>query len=154
MNKYFLIIGLLILKTLSYADPELEIALQGPQELKFKFEGASILAPGNPDEVSSLEQTQRPKLSVWQAGRKNDLENQIIVKEIYKTTQPISNIPTSFVNLSLFAEGKKIRQKVLLDPTLNQTLNFGDYTIDVKVQEADPGSNVKFKVTLSACKKA
>jgi len=162
VNKYFLVIGLLILNTASHADPEIAISLQGPDELKYKFDGASILAPSN--DVSTLEETQRARPNVWQAGRENELTNSsaiTIATPIAKNH--IASDQKSYINLNFYKKGDKLGNRpIQIDLGQNDTqentqqeINVGDnneYTINIEVRKTNPGPDVKYQVKMSARK--
>lgn len=157
MNKKFLktfsVLGFLALQTISYGFPELKIDLQGPQELKFNFEGASIQAPRSSQSgnIASLEESQRSQPKTWVARRNNNIL-QTFDLELPNSTSSLN--ANNIMQLNFYKDNLKISQRPeKIDLNLeNNEINIGEYTINVKVNKSDPGPNVKYNVQMTAQK--
>lgn len=153
MNKKFLCALLIIatLQTISYGFPYIEVELQGPEEFKFNFEGASIVAPRSPQSgnVSSLDESQRGTLKTWIARRNNDIVNSF---DLELPTSRSSLNRDNLLYLNFYKNNVKISpQPVRIDLNLeNNEVNLGEYTINIKVSKTEPGPDVKYNIQMSA----
>lgn len=152
LTKAFLIIGFLTLPIISYGFPQLDIRLQGPDELTFNFEGASIQAPRSTQSgnIASLEESQRGQNKTWVARRKNDPSKNF--KQELLEPQSNLNEENSF-RVNFYKNKDKITNQAETITLKNQEITVGEYTINIRVEENNPGSpNVQYNVQMNARK--